>query len=425
MSAVNAERYTIYKDSGVEWLGKIPAHWAVKRVKDELENLDFRRVPLSGEVREKMSAQIYDYYGASGIIDKVECYIFDEPTILIGEDGANLINRSTPLAFIARGKYWVNNHAHILKPKKGCLEYFCYLLESFDYTTLISGSAQPKFTAGQLNRMPLMVPPLREQTAIAAYLDIRTGKIDREIDLLGQKAIDYAKLKQSVINEIVTRGFDKSVPMKDSGVEWIGEIPAHWNVRRTNDIAKQNKTKNSALDETNLLSLSYGKIIRRDFHTSFGLLPDSFETYQVVRSGTIILRLTDLQNDQRSLRVGLATERGIITSAYLGLDFHRSINPVFAYYLLHLYDICKVFYWFGGGLRSTMRFDDIKIIPFIIPPLPEQIAIADYLDVKTAQIDEILAAIDSKVDKLKTLRKVLIKDAVTGKIQVVREGQSV
>jgi len=96
------------KDSGVEWIGEMPEHWEIKRVKDELENLDYKRMPLSGEVRGQMTEQVFDYYGASGVIDKVESYIFDEPLILIGEDGANLLMRNSPLAFIARGKYWVN-----------------------------------------------------------------------------------------------------------------------------------------------------------------------------------------------------------------------------------------------------------------------------------------------------------------------------
>ena len=161
-----------------------------------------------------------------------------------------------------------------------------------------------------------------------------------------------------------------------------------------------------------------GELSEKISMTSFGLLPESFETYQVVPAGTIILRLTDLQNDKRSLRVGLVREQGIITSAYLGLRFQRSIDSTFAYYLLHVYDLCKVFYWFGGGLRSTMRFDDIKVIPFILPPIEEQTAIAAYLDSKTAHIDRIVATINSQIDKLKELRLTLINDVVTGKIKV-------
>ncbi|WP_395094413.1 restriction endonuclease subunit S [Armatimonas sp.] len=421
MKISNTSIYSSYRDSEFEHTDNIPSHWIVKRVKDELLSLDYKRIPLSGEIREKMTDQIYDYYGASGIIDKVENYIFDETTILIGEDGANLLNRSTPLAFIATGKYWVNNHAHILKPRRGNINYFCYLLESLDYTTLISGSAQPKLTAGQLNRVLILVPSLQEQKAIADYLDSKTAQIDRQIDLLKQKADQYSQLKQSLINETVTRGLDKSVPMKDSGVEWIGEVPEHWETCRIADVAIPNKLKNTGLTEKNLLSLSYGQIIRKDFDTSFGLLPESFETYQIVKEGTIILRLTDLQNDQKSLRVGLARERGIITAAYLGLSFSRRVNPIFAYYLLNTYDLCKVFYWFGGGLRSTMRFDDVKIIPFMLPPIEEQVEIANYLDAKTVHISNIIITINKQIENLKEFRKTLISDVVTGKIKVTEE----
>ena len=110
------------------------------------------------------------------------------------------------------------------------------------------------------------VPPLLGQIAIAAYLDTKTAQIDRKIDLLSQKATQYGKLKQSLINETVTRGLDKTVAMKDSGVEWLGAVPTHWKVQRVADIAVQNKVKNYGLEEKNLLSLSYGRIIRKDFN---------------------------------------------------------------------------------------------------------------------------------------------------------------
>jgi len=207
--------------------------------------------------------------------------------------------------------------------------------------------------------------------------------------------------------------------MKGSGIEWIGEIPEQWEIQRLHDITVHQKTKNIGLIEKNLLSLSYGKIKRRDIDTSFGLLPESFETYQIVEEGNYYLRLTDLQNDQRSLRVGLVREKGIITSAYLCLKFLRNIHPVFAYYLLFMYDIAKVFYWFGGGLRQSMKFDDVKVFPFVVPPISEQKAIADYLDKKTAQIDQIIKTINTQIEKLKELRKTLINDVVTGKIKVI------
>jgi type I restriction enzyme S subunit len=200
---------------------------------------------------------------------------------------------------------------------------------------------------------------------------------------------------------------------KDSGIEWIGEIPKYWEVKRINDIAVQQKIKNAGLIEKNLLSLSYGKIKRKDFKSNFGLLPESFETYQITENGNIILRLTDLQNDKKSLRVGLVKERGLITSAYLCLHLFKYIDPVFAYYLFFTYDICKVFYWFGGGLRQSMKFDDIKVLPFIIPPLNEQKAIANYLDTKTAQIDRQIDLLTEKAKLYNNLKQSLINETVT------------
>jgi type I restriction enzyme S subunit len=111
------ETYTNYKSSGIAWLGDIPEHWSVKRIKYVFNFHDNQRIPLSTDERGKMLVKKYDYYGASGVIDKVENYIFDGVFILFGEDGANLLARNSPLAFKASGRFWVNNHAHILSPK--------------------------------------------------------------------------------------------------------------------------------------------------------------------------------------------------------------------------------------------------------------------------------------------------------------------
>jgi type I restriction enzyme S subunit len=120
----------------------------------------------------------YPYYGASGIIDLVEDYIFSETLILVAEDGANLLSRSTPLAFLASGKYWVNNHAHILKPLGGDIRYWVAVLQTFEYTPLVTGAAQPKLTSERLGSIKLPKPPVAEQIAIAEFLDCETAKLD-------------------------------------------------------------------------------------------------------------------------------------------------------------------------------------------------------------------------------------------------------
>ncbi len=159
------------KSSGIEWIGEIPEHWETRQVRHLFDNLDNRRIPISSIERGKMTERLYDYYGASGAIDKVDGYIFDEDLILIAEDGANLVMRNLPLAIHATGKYWVNNHAHILRPKQGPIEYWLHALECCDFTTSITGSAQPKLTKDALASSFLPCPPVNEQHAIVAFLN--------------------------------------------------------------------------------------------------------------------------------------------------------------------------------------------------------------------------------------------------------------
>ena len=148
--------------------------------------------------------------------------------------------------------------------------------------------------------------------------------------------------------------------MKDSGIAWIGEIPEEWGINTVFQLFTQVKNKNSDLQEQNLLSLSYGKIKRKNIETTDGLLPESFDGYNIIAKNDIVLRLTDLQNDQKSLRVGLATERGIVTSAYLTIRNRSNFLATYLYYYLHAFDISKGFYGMGAGVRQGLNWDGIK-----------------------------------------------------------------
>ena len=169
------------KPSGVEWLGDVPEHWEVSRVKTEFLCLNHRRIPLSAVERGAMSMRRYDYYGASGVIDEVEDYLFDDELLLIAEDGANLNLRNSPLAIIARGKFWVNNHAHILKPRRGNLEYLSAVMEGLNYTPWISGAAQPKLTQDRIMGISIAVPPRFEQDEIIARTKAQTSGLTGSI----------------------------------------------------------------------------------------------------------------------------------------------------------------------------------------------------------------------------------------------------
>jgi len=191
------------KDSGVEWIGEIPAHWEVIHLRRLFTNLNYRRIPIEAELRGKRRGN-FPYYGASGIIDYVDNYIFDEPLILIAEDGANLLSKSTPLAFVATGKYWVNNHAHIIKPKKPGFTYWAELLSAIDYTTSISGAAQPKLTKDRLSSIKLPVPPDDELEAISEHLDFVSKKISEATYIKKNEIEKLKEYRATLINSAVT-----------------------------------------------------------------------------------------------------------------------------------------------------------------------------------------------------------------------------
>ncbi len=202
--------------------------------------------------------------------------------------------------------------------------------------------------------------------------------------------------------------------MKDSGIEWIGEIPKSWTITILSALFSERKCKNSGLAENNLLSLSYGNIVRKNIESNEGLLPASFETYNIIEPGNIVFRLTDLQNDKRSLRTGLCKERGIITSAYVTLQIRSDDSPRYMHYLFHTYDLCKVFYGMGDGVRQGMNYEDLKRLRILRPDQETQRRIADYLDRKCSQIDAIIARQQEVIEKLKAYKLSKINEIVVG-----------
>lgn len=201
--------------------------------------------------------------------------------------------------------------------------------------------------------------------------------------------------------------------MKNSGIEWIGEMPDDWATEQVGRLADQIKLKNVGMIETNLLSLSYGKVKRRDIDATGGLLPESFEGYNVIEENDIVLRFTDLQNDQKSLRVGRATERGIITSAYTTIRLFDSKDSEFLYYALHSYDLKKGFYGMGTGVRQGLRWQEAKYIEIPWPNAQTRMSICRFLDSKCSEIDEAIEAAKASIEEYKLYKKAVILQVVT------------
>ena len=206
----------------------------------------------------------------------------------------------------------------------------------------------------------------------------------------------------------------KSYPdYKPSGVEWLGDVPAHWEQLPGRACYYEKKLPNTGMRETTVLSLSYGQIVVKPVEQHHGLVPASFETYQVVEPGDIIIRPTDLQNDWTSLRFGLSRHHGTITSAYMCFRTRGVISREYGHLLLHTYDLKKIFYGLGSGLRQNLNWRDFEYLPCLVPPLAEQTAIIRYLDHADERIRHYISAKERLISLLREQQQAVIHRAVT------------
>ena len=419
--------YPQYKDSGVEWLGEIPIDWSLKKAKYIFQKV--QRPPRNidsvvtsfrdGQVTLRTNRRIDGFtnsikeIGYQGVRSgDLMIHAMDGFAGAIGISDSD--GKCSPVCSVCIP--WIKQSVNML--------FYGYLVRQLAVTDFILSLAKgirersTEFRFSEFSGLVLAIPSKDEQDKIVAFLKHETQKIDRLISKQ-QQLIELLKEKRhAVISHVVTKGLNPNVPMKDSGVEWVDSIPFHWEVMPTFSICEASMKKNYDGIESNVLSLSYGKIIPRNVDTNYGLLPESFNTYQIVECRDIILRLTDLQNDKNSLRVGLVKQKGIITSAYLKLKSKSRISPDFLYQLLHSYDTTKVFYGMGGGLRQSMKFEDFRRLPLLLPPTNEQKKIAVFLDQETTKIDNLLEKQQQIIQLLQERRTALISAAVTGKIDV-------
>lgn len=203
---------------------------------------------------------------------------------------------------------------------------------------------------------------------------------------------------------------------KDSGLAWLGQVPEHWELRPAFGAFVPNKERNLGLREKTVLSLSYGRIVIKPPEKLHGLVPESFETYQIVNPSDIVVRTTDLQNDHTSLRMGMVRNRGIITSAYLALHPKPGINPDFGFQFLHVWDTSKAIYGYGAGLRQSLGFSDFKRMPVVVPSPEEQAAIVRFLDWANARLDRTIRAKRQVIALLTEQKQAIIHRAVFGEL---------
>lgn len=403
-----------------KWLYALPTHWGCKKIGS-----------LFSERKEKVSDKDYAPLSVAkiGVVPQLETAVKTDAgdnrkLVCVGDFVINSRSDRKGSCGIADRDGSVSLINIVLTPRNECnSRYVHYLMRSQPFSEeyyrygkgIVSDLWTTRFS--EMKNILLPVPPREEQDQIVCFLDWKTSCINRLILIRKRQIEELEELKRSRVGHLIM-GQSKDIPQRKTAISWVKTIPVHWSEKSLIQFAEEQLIKNTGMVEDNLLSLSYGKIIKKDINTTDGLLPASFEGYQIVYDGNIVLRLTDLQNDHKSLRTGLTTQTGIITSAYTCLKVRTGILPEYLQLQLHVADLCKVFYGMGGGVRQSIGFKDIHTLLIAIPPIDEQQSILELVHSVEEPINRAIQKSREIIAILEDLKNRLICDAVTGKIDV-------
>ena len=407
-------KYEKYKDSGIEWIGEIPIHWEVCAFK--------RKITINNgkDYKDFLDNEIYPVMGSGGCFAYCSKYMYDGEALLMGRKGT--IDK--PLYI--NGKFWVVDTMFYAVPTKDlCCKFAYYLALTFPYSLYSTSTALPSMTQTDLGNNPVAFPPLIEQQAIATYLDEKCGEINRAIDVQKKKIDLLNEMKQTSITDAVTKGLDSNATMKDSGVEWIGKIPEHWEVRRLKTLCKS--IRNGYVGPTRDLYQEFGIPYIQSVHIKDGNILFEREEYYVsdewakkhpkIKKGNILVVQTGdigqiaLVNAKYDLcnchaLIILDINNNVISSEFLSLYLRSNIGK-------ELMLQTKT-----GALLPHLNSTQIGFTKALLPPFQEQQSIVAHIEKETTKIDTQISKANRHIELLEELKQSIITEAVTGKIKV-------
>ena len=407
-------KYEKYKDSGIEWIGEIPIHWEVCAFK--------RKITINNgkDYKDFLDHEIYPVMGSGGCFAYCSKYMYDGEALLMGRKGT--IDK--PLYI--NGKFWVVDTMFYAVPTKDlCCKFAYYLALTFPYSLYSTSTALPSMTQTDLGNNPVAFPPLIEQQAIATYLDEKCGEINRAIDVQKKKIDLLNEMKQTIITDAVTKGLDSNATMKDSGVEWIGKIPEHWEVRRLKTLCKS--IRNGYVGPTRDLYQEFGIPYIQSVHIKDGNILFEREEYYVsdewakkhpkIKKGNILVVQTGdigqiaLVNAKYDLcnchaLIILDINNNVISSEFLSLYLRSNIGK-------ELMLQTKT-----GALLPHLNSTQIGFTKALLPPFQEQQSIVAHIEKETTKIDTQISKANRHIELLEELKQSIITEAVTGKIKV-------
>ena len=417
--------YPTMKDSGVEWFGMMPEHWEVRKLRTILHNVAERNrpdLPLLSVVREKGVI-------VRNISNKEENHNFipdDLTNYKVVRKGQFAMNKMKAW----QGSYGVSDYDGIVSPAYYVFDlhgvsgdFFNVAIRSKSYVPFFTQASdgvrvgQWDLSRTRMQEIKFLIPPVPEQVAIARYLDYVDVRVRRLTEAKRKLIGLLTEQKQAIIHRAVTRGLDPNVPLKNSGLLWCPEVPSHWELKPNREFLKQRKmlVGDRHTDYT-LLSLTKQGVIVRDLTDNKGKFSTDMGTSQEVQRGNLVMCLFDVQETPRTL--GISQYDGMITGAYTVFDV---CNDGIARWLERFYiamDDQKALSPLYSGLRNTIPKPRFLGIKTPIPPMSEQVAIVEYLDRATAEIDIAVARAERQIELLNEYRTRLIADVVTGKLDV-------
>lgn len=410
-------RYDKYKDSGIAWIGEIPEHWEIvclKRLsKISTGNQDTQDSTPDGK---------YPFFVRSPKVEKSNRYTFEGPSILMAGDGVG----AGKIFHLADNKFACHQRVYCINQLSKINRIFLfYYLSSLFYNIIDSANSKSTVDSVRLPMLaefPICIPLDIEQQTIAAYLDQKCGEIDEVITLQEEMITKLQSYKQSVITEAVTKGLDKNVPLKDSGIEWIGEIPKHWSknkiIRLFSIIGSGTTPKSSKEDNYNgsVNWIQSGDINGGDIEICKNTISyTAFKEYpalKIYQAPFIIVAMYGASVGN----ISISQIDGCVNQACCVMNETKQ-NFKYLFYAMNSVKKYLIYRAEGGG-QPNISQDKIKNTWLPIPPLSEQQSIADYLDQRCSEIDELISIKQQKIEKLKEYRKSLIFECVTGKRKV-------
>ena len=388
-------------------MSNLPKGWEEVKLGDFCDILDNQRIPISSEKRAEIKGNI-PYYGANGVQDYINDFIFNETLVLLAEDGGNFNDYQTrPIAYMIHGKSWVNNHTHVLRAKNGENYFLFYSLVHKDITSFINGGTRTKLNRGELVKIPIFVPPLEEQKKIADIL----STVDKKIAFVEENINATEELKKGLMQKLLTEGIGHT-EFKDSE---LGRIPESWESAKIGEVCKFSQGVQIPIEEQlTEKQENYIRFLRISDYTQnttdIRYVPNSYNNSIISEEEIVMVRYGETAGF-----IGRGFEGVLANNLFTINPINKNLSKDFIYIFMKqpsMYNYLKNLR--AAGAMPAVNFKSLSIIKLPIPPIEEQ-----------KQIAEILSTVDKKIENLKEkkqsfeeLKKGLMQKLLTGEVRV-------